>query len=475
LLKNPKLLHLNVMKKTTWVLLSLIISPLLFIGGCNNKITKMKKGSTTIRLITLDPGHFHSALLQKSMYEEISPVAYVYAPAGNDVQAHLKLVESYNNRPDNPTSWQEKVYTGTDYLDRMLKERSDNAIVVIAGNNQKKTQYIEQSVEAGLNVLADKPMAIDINGFNALIKAFATARKNNVLLYDVMTERYEINSILQMEFAHLPSFGQMEKGTLGNPAVTKESVHHFFKTVSGAPLIRPAWFFDVKQQGEGIVDIPTHLVDMIQWETFPGQAIDYKKDIEIVSARRWVTKLTPSQFEQVTQMKEFPPYLKNDVKDGILNTYSNGEINYRLKGVYAKVSVTWNFEAPPGTGDTHFSVMRGSKANVIIRQGKEQQYKPVLYIEPSDQNDMASLEKALQNDLKTIQAKYPGVELKKLSKGWEVVIPDKYKIGHEDHFALVVKKYLQYLKDGKLPDWEVQNMIAKYYTTTQGREKALGH
>ena len=52
--------------------------------------------------------------------------------------------------------------------------------------------------------------------------------------------------------------------------MTKESVHYFSKLVSGAPLKRPAWFFDTAQQGEGLVDITTHLVDLVQWACFPG-------------------------------------------------------------------------------------------------------------------------------------------------------------------------------------------------------------
>jgi hypothetical protein len=31
---------------------------------------------------------------------------------------------------------------------------------------------------------------------------------------------------------------------------------------------------------------------------------------------------------------------------------------------------------------------------------------------------------------------------------------------------------LQYLEAGKLPAWEVPNMLAKYYTTTQALDKA---
>ena len=60
-----------------------------------------------------------------------------------------------------------------------------------------------------------------------------------------------------------------------------------------------------------------------------------------------------------------------------------------------------------------------------------------------------------------------GVTTKKLTSSWEVVIPEKYKVGHEAHFAQVMERFLKYLADGKLPDWEVPNMLAKYYTTTK--------
>jgi predicted dehydrogenase len=447
---------------------------MIIAAGCSTSTEKsQEKTDSKLQLITLDPGHFHSALVQKSMYEDVDSVVHVYAPEGQEVKSHLSLIDSYNTRSENPTTWKEQVYIGQDYLDKMFAEKAGN-VVVIAGNNKLKTDYISRSVESGLNVLADKPMAIDLDGFNKLVKAFESAKKNKVLLYDIMTERYEINSMLQKEFAHLPAFGQLEKGTPENPSVTKVSVHHFFKNVSGKPLVRPAWFFDVKQQGEGITDITTHLVDLVQWECFPDQILDYKKDVELVSAKRWATSISAEQFEKVTQKKEYPEYLKADVKDGMLSTYSNGEINYRLKGIHAKISVTWDFQAPEGTGDTHFSVMRGTNASVVIKQGKEQNFKPALYIEPIAKTDLKAFEKAIMADLKQLNIKYPGVELKKIGSGWQVIIPDTYKVSHEDHFAQVTKKYLEYLKNGGLPAWEVPNMIAKYYTTTKARELALG-
>ncbi|WP_301929130.1 putative oxidoreductase C-terminal domain-containing protein [Ferruginibacter sp.] len=418
-----------------------------------------------VQLITLNPGHFHAALVQKSMYATIDPEVFVYAPKGKELDAHLALVNGYNTRAENPTVWKEIVYTGDDYLAKMLSEKKGN-VVVLAGNNKLKTTYISEAVNAGFNVLADKPMAINKAGFNLLEQTFAAAKKKGVLLYDIMTERSQATNALQRELSMLPAvFGTLQKGTAAEPAVIKESVHHFFKTVSGKPLIRPAWYFDVAQEGEGIVDVTTHLVDLVQWECFPGVTLQYKKDIHVDKAKRWATVITRAQFQQSTQLDQFPDYLQQYVKDGALNVYANGSFDYTIKGVHARVSVTWNFEAPVGGGDTHYSVMKGTKASLVIRQGAEQQYKPVLYIEPVDHS--TAYEKSLTAAITQLAKKYEGLAVKKVSNGWELVIPAQYELNHEACFAEVTKRYLDYLQKGKMPAWEVPNMLAKYYTTIE--------
>ena len=249
-------------------------------------------------------------------------------------------------------------------------------------------------------------------------------------------------------------------------------MHHFAKEVSGRPLKRPAWFFDTEQQGEGLVDITTHLVDLIQWEAFPEQPLS-KSDVEILSARRWTTDLTPEQFERVTHLKQYPDYLRNSVEGDLLKTYANGEIVYRLKDKVAKVSVIWNYEAPPGAGDTHYSIMRGTRSRLVIRQGPEENYKPTLYVEAMGEGGDSfeqALKQAVEGDL---AAEYPGLQVVGMGNGsWKIEIPDSYKVGHEAHFAQVTEKYLQYLRDGRLPEWETPNMITKYYTTTEGLKKA---
>lgn len=456
------------MKITAYLL---IVSGFIMNTACNSSTgNTTTEDSNKVHLITLEPGHFHAALVQKNMYAEIDPVVHVYAPEGNELQAHLKLINQYNERTDNPTHWKEEIYTGSDYLDKMLADKAGN-VVVLAGNNQQKTKYVKRSVEAGLNVLGDKPMAINSENFNELKNAFATAAQNHVLLYDIMTERSEITNTLQKELAHIPEvFGELQKGSASDPAVRMESVHYFYKYVSGNVLTRPDWFFDPNQQGDAITDVGTHLIDLIQWECFPDAVINYEKDIDIISARIWPTPLTLSQFAAITKKDKFPgflqPYIKND---SVLQTHANGEINYTIKDIHARITPRWEYKATAG-GDSHYALLKGTKALLEIKQGKEENYKPVLYIWPNSNSKkfVDTLNKAFEK----LNEPYPGITVQPVNKGFRVVIPEKYDVGHEAHFAQVMERFLQYLKEKKLPDWEVPGMLAKYYTATKALEIA---
>jgi predicted dehydrogenase len=426
-----------------------------------------------MKLVILDPGHFHAALVQKNMIAGIDADVDVYAPAGPELDDYQRKIEGFNARAEAPTCWRLATHAAPDYLERFVAADSGD-IAVLAGNNRRKIDYITRAVGAGRHVLADKPMVIDTAGFDALVKAFATAREHEVLLYDIMTERFEITSLLQKEFAAIgPVFGGLVRGTVEQPAVTKESVHYFSKRVAGLPLKRPPWFFDVAQQGEGLVDITTHLVDLVQWACFPGEVLEYRQDIQIHAARRWPTLMTPAEFTAVTGVDGYPDYLGKDVQpDGSLHVYANGAIDYTVKGVHAKVSVIWEFATPPGGGDTHYSVMRGTRANLVIRQGAAEGYRPVLTVEPVVKGDDAAFAAALAAALPRIAAKYPGVGLARRERGWEVTVPDAYHVGHEAHFGQVTAKFLDYIHNGGLPAWEVPNMLAKYYTTTHALELA---
>ncbi len=440
--------------------------------GCRSN-TSDQTNKTMVQLITLDPGHFHAALVQKEMYPGIDSIVNVYAPGGPELDAYLSLIDQYNTRPENPTHWVEKAYTGSDYLEKMLAEKKGN-VVVLAGNNRQKTEYIMKSVEAGLNVLGDKPMAINTENFSLLQQAFDKAKEKDLLLYDIMTERSEITNILQKELVHIPSvFGELQQGTAADPAIIMESVHFFYKYVSGKVLRRPSWFFDPAQQGDAIADVGTHLIDLVQWEAFPNVSLDFTKDVTIESAKLWPTSLSKSQFALITGSDSFPAYLLPLIKnDTILQSHGNGEINYTLKNVHAKIIARWDYQATPGSGDTHYSLFKGTNATVEIKQGGAENFQPTLYVTPAASVNETDFSLALQKAIATINEKYSGVTAEKTRDGWKLVIPQSFKIGHEAHFAQVMQRYLQYLKDKKLPDWEVPNMLAKYYTSTKALEMA---
>ena len=426
---------------------------------------------TRYHIVTLDPGHFHAGLVQKYMYPDVDPVVRVYAPAGDDVQQHLDRIKAFNTRADDPTHWTEQVYTGPDYFERMLADvKGPGNIVVIAGNNARKTEYILKSVQAGLNVLGDKPMVVNASELAMLRKAFDVARQKHVLLYDIMTERNEITNTLQRELAMRPAlFGTIQKGTPENPGIHMESVHFLSKQVSGVQLRRPEWFFDVEQEGEGLQDVGTHLVDLVQWEAFPDQALK-ESDVTVLSSRRWPIPITLAQYQKVTGAAQFPAFLQHDVQDGTLRYFANGDATYRIKGVNVRVQATWDFEAPPGSGDQHHSVLRGTKATLEIRQGAEEKWKPTLYVMPAPNGAPNAVEAALRSVVADLQAKYPGVGMERAGDAWKITVPAKYDVGHEQHFAQVTNHYLSYLRSGTLPAWEVPNMLVKYATLAKAYE-----
>ena len=433
---------------------------------------KDSEASRPVRLIILNPGHFHATLVLKTSYPQVSPDVHVFAPDGPEVRDHVQRVEGFNQREQDPTRWRQEIYKGADYLEHMLSRRSGN-VVVVAGNNRRKTQYIQESIRSGLNVLSDKPMCVSHEAWKVLERAFSTAKEKGLLIYDIMTERFEITTILQRELAQCPHvIGTPVGGDSDDPGIVKESVHHLFKEVAGQTLIRPEWYFDIEQQGEGIVDVSTHLVDLVFWQGFPGEAVDRSR-IQVLAARHWPTVLSREQYGRITGKDDFAPYLRRKLdQDGRLPYFCNGEILFRVDGLYARIWVAWDFEAPAGGGDTHFSVIRGTQAHLCIHQGEEQAFRPELSVRPAPGADSGTLEKGLRRFIEEISHRYPGVDLEPLESGWQVSIPDRYRVGHEAHFGEVTNKYLGFLESGSMPPWEITNMISKYYVTTRALEMA---
>jgi predicted dehydrogenase len=243
------------------------------------------------------------------------------------------------------------------------------------------------------------------------------------------------------------------------------------KTVSGAPNIRPAWFFDVAEQGEGLNDIGTHLVDLVQWTLLPDQPIDYRHDVTVLAAQRWPTEITEADFRRVTGEAAFPGELSANVRDGRLEYYCNTLVTYRLRGTHVTLNVIWDWEAPEGGGDTHFARYRGGLSAIEVRQTRAEAFRPELYVLPAAAADAGRVRAALERKVADLQTTYPGISVDERGGLLHVAVPDSYRVGHEAHFAQVMSHYLDYLRGREpLPAWERPCMLAKYYVTTMGTE-----
>lgn len=428
-----------------------------------------------IELVILAPGHFHANLLQKSTISRVNDSVLVYAPAEDaGLKQYLSAIESFNQRGENPTNWQISLYTGEDFLDKMVAGEKGN-VVVLAGNNKKKTGYILNTVEAGFNILSDKPMAINRKDFLLLEEAYANAETQNILLYDMMTERYDMLNIIEKELINDHDlFGELQQGTPEDPAVYMESIHHFYKEVSGAPLIRPAWYYDVEQQGEGIADVTTHLIDLLFWKCFPEQPINHTQDIDNIAATHWPTEITLEQFTKSTGEAEFPDYLQKDLDGSTLKVYANGTLRFNIKNRNIGLKVIWNWQAPEGSGDTFMSVIKGTKAILKTAQGKEQDFVKQLYVLKPEESDEDEFSNNLQKAIKKIQADYPFVSVSPTGNKGEYLIniPAENREGHESHFRYVAESFFDFLVNRDMPEWEKSNTLTKYYITTKGVEVA---
>jgi hypothetical protein len=115
--------------------------------------------------------------------------------------------------------------------------------------------------------------------------------------------------------------------------------------------------------------------------------------------------------------------------------------------------------------------MHGTKCDLVIKQGAEEKYLPTLYIENVKSMKLNDFTTALKQAISTLP--FDSLQIESVGKNaLKINIPKKYRVSHEEHFGQVTAKFLEYMRDGKLPEWEVPGMITKYFTTTSALKKA---
>lgn len=428
--------------------LDVLLLLIMMIGAVKLSIAQ---ADAKLNLVVLAPAHPHGVQIQLAYKNQFARNVAVYGASEDEMRiSYLNAVARDNKRSEENDQWQLDIYTGADFLDKMLAD-GKGEIAIIASNNQNKVDYIEKTVLAGMNVLADKPMALTGNDFKKLENAFSIAKINEVYVSDLpsMSMRRFVAYIIQKELrANQDVFGALIQGTVEEPAIVQRNHHYYWKGTT-----RPTWFFDIRQQGDGLTDVTTHLVDIVQWSGFDGDPIDYRNDISIRSARTWANEITPTQFQKATKIDGYPEFLRPYLRDSVLHVHANGEINYMLHGSHVHIVSTWGFESADGGGDWYESIMKGSKATLWIKPGNLTD----LFIEPNT-TDHAALEIALQQAFQELHKRYPYLSLTRQGTGW-CISSEKRSVDREA--TLVTPSVI-----------EQNNMLAKYYTTTTAHKMA---
>lgn len=422
-----------------------------------------------IRLITLAPGHFHAALVQKRMLPGVHRRGYVYAPLDGDLIAHLERLVAFNSRADDPTAWEVDVRAGADFLDRFVREQPGNT-VVLSGKNRPKIGQIQTAVANNLHVLADKPWIVEADDFPKLEAVFRDAELREVLAWDVMTERHEVTSRLLRELVRdRDVFGDWQLGSLARPALSLTSVHCLKKSVAGQPLRRPWWWFDPAVSGEAMADVGTHLADLALWLLFPDQPVDHTRDVATLDADRWPLALSADQFRELTGLPKYPPELAGRVVENHLYYAGNNTATVTLRGVHVKLSTLWEYASPGG--DTHEIVARGTRATATVRQPPRGVAE--LVVAAADAKQHPALVQTLQRKCEDWQRRFAGIAIEDMLTHARLVIPDFLRTGHEEHFGEVLAEFVRYFHTPRaVPAWERPNMLTKYFITTRAVELA---
>ena len=417
-------------------------------------------------LLFLEPGHFHAALTLRVANPRIDPAIQLYARPGPERDAFVALVRSFNARAERPTDWNVRLHESVDPERALVEERRGN-IVILAGRTRPKLGAIARLHAAGLHVLADKPWLTD----GVALPDLEQATAGWPLAMDIMTSRHETVARLTQRIAADPELFGLLYEPADEPVIDIQSVHHLLKVVNGAPLRRPSWYYDTRIQGDGLVDIQSHMVDQAQWILGDGPGFVFERDFALEGARRWGTPVPRELFRASTGLDEFPETLEPQVEAGVLHLACNGEIRYRLRGVPVRQRAEWGQREPDGGGDLHRTTVRGEHAILTARNGPETDFRGELHITPRDPG--ADFEARLSERLATWEVGMPGLAHRPSPLGHEIIIPNALHTPHEAHFAMVLDDFLDLLDAGEWPAALAARIRARYTLLARGREHCM--
>lgn len=417
----------------------------------------------THTLSVYDPGHFHAALLFFRRNSRVDRTIHLYAPPGPDVEKFIALIEGFNGREDEPTDWRLECHIGDNALDALIAERRSET-VILAGRNGPRLALMHRLHDEGFHVLADKPWLTDsIN-----LPHLDAITGQPPLAVDIMTGRHDTAARLRNAVINTAAvFGALGGGT-DKPALEFTSRHNLLKLVGGLPLQRPAWFYDVNVQGDGLVDIQSHYVDQAQWIVAPDNRFDTERDVKILGAERWTLPVPLDLFRESTGEAAFPEYLREAVDGDHLHLACNGRIDYKLCGILVSQHCEWGLREPEGGGDIHEFTARGENAVLTIRQGPETSFRPEMRLHLLSDTGLNSVPAEWHRE-------FPGLEITPSEGDYVLSLPPSAQDGHDAQFPKMLDQFLDLVEAEAWPADLAARIRTRYTLLARARDFALAH
>jgi predicted dehydrogenase len=128
--------------------------------------------------------------------------------------------------------------------------------------NNQKIDIIECCSEKSIHVMADKPLVVNKPDYNRLEKIVETSKIQIGLMLSMrfMPEVYTVKKII-------------EEGIIGDIINIEILTPHRLRTQS-----RPEWFFEKEKNGDLVVDLMIHSIDLFNWFS-KGRVTDFKGTI----------------------------------------------------------------------------------------------------------------------------------------------------------------------------------------------------
>jgi len=420
------------------------------------------------RFLVLKPGHFHAALVFKDVDHRILDDVDVVVTDSQDALPFIDLIDRFNCRDIQSTDWKVKVHE-RENLAFDTGSPPEDCVVVVSGRNASKLESVAKLCSQGYNVLVDKPVLTHANQMSAIDSLFEGPGE----VMELMTARHQMLSRLCQAIANRQSlFGEMVDD--GDPAITLSSTHHLCKMVDGESLIRPAWYYDVGVQGNGLVDIQNHMVEQALWFVLGENEVNEETEIQLDAVRSWSTAVPPELFKQSTELERYPADLEKYLDDdGVLQLECNSEIDWRINGVRVRSRAEWKQIEPEDGGDIHTITLRGSRCNVEAVQSPESDFFPWVDLTAADDDARSALSEALQQCCdEWAEDIFPRIGFSELRAGFHMLIPRALDRGHESHFGLVREQFLDFLDGEGVP--EAANRRARLRYRLLGEAHAMG-